>query len=48
MSAVGITGAVSREHLGVLDRTRTVARPGYNRWMVPPCALAIHLCIGMA
>ena len=48
MSAVGITGAVSREHLSVLDRTRTVARPGYNRWMVPPCALAIHLCIGMA
>jgi MFS family permease len=33
---------------GFLDRARTVARPGFNRWLVPPCALAIHLCIGMA
>ena len=23
-------------------------RPGFNRWLVPPAALAIHLCIGMA
>ena len=22
--------------------------PGFNRWLVPPAALAIHLCIGMA
>ena len=27
---------------------RTVAGPGFNRWLVPPAALAIHLCIGMA
>jgi MFS family permease len=33
---------------GFLDRARSVARPGFNRWLVPPCALAIHLCIGMA
>ncbi len=33
---------------GLLSRGRTVARPGFNRWMVPPAALAIHLCIGMA
>ncbi|MDP9095899.1 MAG: OFA family MFS transporter [Pseudomonadota bacterium] len=33
---------------GLLDRARTIARPGFNRWMVPPAALAIHLCIGMA
>ena len=33
---------------GVLDRSRTVAKPGFNRWLVPPAALAIHLCIGMA
>src|SRR5271166_5153167 len=32
----------------LLDRNRTVAGPGYNRWMVPPAALAIHLCIGQA
>lgn len=31
-----------------LDRERIVAPPGYNRWLVPPAALAIHLCIGMA
>jgi MFS family permease len=34
--------------VGFLDRARTVAGPGFNRWLVPPCALAIHLCIGMA
>src|SRR5438309_11364784 len=34
--------------LGLLDRSRTVAGPGFNRWLVPPAALAIHLCIGMA
>ena len=33
---------------GLLARARTVAGPGFNRWLVPPCALAIHLCIGMA
>jgi len=33
---------------GFLDRARTVAGPGFNRWLVPPCALAIQLCIGMA
>lgn len=31
-----------------LDKERTIARPGFNRWLVPPAALAIHLCIGMA
>ncbi|GAB7192419.1 OFA family MFS transporter [Kineococcus sp. NUM-3379] len=30
----------------VLDRERTVAGPGFNRWLVPPAALAVHLCIG--
>ncbi len=34
--------------LGLLDRSRTIAKPGFNRWLVPPAALAIHLCIGMA
>jgi MFS family permease len=29
-----------------LDRERTIAEPGYSRWLVPPAALAIHLCIG--
>ncbi len=34
--------------VGLLDKERTIAGPGYNRWLVPPAALAIHLCIGMA
>src|SRR3954453_23659179 len=29
-----------------LARERTVARPGFNRWLIPPAALAVHLCIG--
>jgi MFS family permease len=33
---------------GFLDKERTIADFGYNRWLVPPAALAIHLCIGMA
>lgn len=33
---------------GWLSRERTVAGPRFNRWLVPPPALAIHLCIGMA
>ena len=27
---------------------RTPALADHDRWLVPPCALAIHLCIGMA
>jgi MFS family permease len=33
---------------GILDKSRTLAAPGFNRWLIPPAALAIHLCIGMA
>ena len=33
---------------GFLDRERSIARPGHSRWLVPPAALAIHLCIGQA
>jgi MFS family permease len=33
---------------GLLSRERIIARPGFNRWLVPPAALAIHLSIGMA
>jgi MFS family permease len=32
---------------GLLDRDRSLAGPNFNRWLVPPAALAIHLCIGM-
>ncbi|WP_298913163.1 OFA family MFS transporter [uncultured Nostoc sp.] len=30
----------------VLDKEQTIAQPGFNRWLIPPAALAIHLCIG--
>ena len=41
------TGARARAP-GFLSKERIIARPGFNRWLVPPAALAIHLCIGMA
>jgi MFS family permease len=31
-----------------LDRSHSVAGPGFSRWLVPPAALCIHLCIGQA
>jgi MFS family permease len=34
--------------MNFLDRSHSIAKPGYSRWMVPPAALCIHLCIGQA
>jgi len=34
--------------MSFLDKSRTVAPPGYSRWLIPPAALCIHLCIGQA
>jgi len=34
--------------MDILAKERTIAGSGYNRWLVPPAALCIHLCIGMA
>lgn len=34
------------QRMSVLDRERTIARPGFNRWLIPPAALAVHLSIG--
>jgi len=31
-----------------LDRESSIAPPGYNRFLFPPAALAVHLCIGQA
>ena len=42
------SGQVSGPSGGLLDRERIIATAGFNRWLVPPAALAIHLCIGMA
>jgi MFS family permease len=33
-------------HVKFFDRERTVAGPGFSRWLVPPAALAVHLSIG--
>jgi len=33
---------------GWLSKERIIAAPGFNRWLIPPCALATHLCIGQA
>ncbi len=33
---------------GLLSKERTIAAADYNRWLIPPCALATHLCIGQA
>jgi MFS family permease len=33
-------------HRSFLSRERTVAPPGFPRWLVPPAAIAVHMCIG--
>ena len=33
---------------GLLHQDRIIAGPGFSRWMVPPAALCVHLCIGQA
>lgn len=43
-----ITAGAAASAPGFLSKERIIARPGFNRWLVPPAALAIHLCIGMA
>ncbi|MDP3293940.1 MAG: OFA family MFS transporter [Nevskia sp.] len=47
MSSIAPTAGTS-SLLDFLAKERTIAGPGFNRWLVPPAALAIHLCIGMA
>lgn len=48
MTTVESAGKLSGARAGILDREHTVAKAGFNRWLVPPAALCIHLCIGMA
>jgi len=48
MTAIGTVDEPVGSAIGLLDRRRIIAKPGFNRWLVPPAALAIHLCIGMA
>src|SRR5262249_50833426 len=48
MSAFDQTMPAGAAMPGLLDRARIIAAAGFNRWLVPPSALCIHLCIGMA
>lgn len=32
--------------MSILSREATVAKPGFTRWLVPPAAIAVHMCIG--
>jgi MFS family permease len=48
MSTISSAGTMSGGGTGFLDKERTIATAGFNRWLVPPAALCIHLCIGMA
>ena len=48
MATMDSAGTMTSAGAGVLDRERTVATAGFNRWLVPHAALCIHLCIGMA
>src|SRR6202142_3103230 len=48
MATIEGAGTMTGAGAGILDRERTIATAGFNRWMVPPAALCIHLCIGRA
>ena len=48
MSSATDTMQRNQVNAGLLDRSRIIAKAGFNRWLVPPAALAIHLCIGMS
>jgi len=48
MTTISSAGTMSGAGAGFLDKERTIAAAGFNRWLVPPAALCIHLCIGMA
>ncbi|WP_342727449.1 OFA family MFS transporter [Bradyrhizobium sp. B097] len=48
MTTVSSAARVSAAGAGFLDKDHTIATAGFNRWLVPPAALCIHLCIGMA
>ncbi|MBN9014888.1 MAG: MFS transporter, partial [Rhizobiales bacterium] len=40
--------AYKRSLIPFLDRSHSIAKPGFSRWLVPPAALCVHLCIGQA
>jgi hypothetical protein len=48
MTTIERVGAGFPPAWGLLDRDRIIAEADFNRRLVPPAALCIHLCIGMA
>ena len=48
MTTIEQAGGLVGSAAGLLERERIIAKAGFNRWLVPPAALCIHLCIGMA
>src|SRR5690348_15530611 len=34
--------------MSIFSKERITAPPGYSRWLIPPAALCVHLCIGQA
>jgi hypothetical protein len=48
MTTIEQASRVTGGGVGLLDRERIIATAGFNRWLVPPAALCIQLCIGMA
>jgi MFS family permease len=48
MTTIGRADGLVGSGPGLLERNRIIAKAGFNRWLVPPAALCIHLCIGMA
>jgi MFS family permease len=48
MTTISSPGTLGGAGAGFLDKEHTIAAAGFNRWLVPPAALCIHLCIGMA
>jgi hypothetical protein len=48
LGATGVLQGYVTSGVDLLSKERIVAGPAFNRWLVPPAALAIHLCIGMA
>lgn len=47
MSSIASAGAPAAS-AGFFSRSSIVAKAGFNRWTIPPAAVAIHMCIGMA
>ena len=43
-----MSSTTAQAAVGLLNRERTIAGIGFSRWMVPPAALCVHLCIGQA